>query len=389
MPQARILKLKVPYGEDPRNQGFYWPDSEQKRTEINSVKRNSPAAFEATYQGRPGAREGSIFLDSDLNAFFATTVDGVPFPVTDFQNGIMAPTVRAFCSRGHMVAQAWDTAFSTTLESAWTVGVTGLLVPCQSYHCQEDPALLGPCDFHYDVLILDIFRKRLDFAGLIPAMRGSHRLWAPTEIVIEKRASGIDAIAALKSSGLPIVETYPREGKRERAVNSVGLKGAGSVQGWCRQHRVLTPQNASWLAAWRAEMKDFSGDDDASSDQVDATVHLVQRAIILGSSMLTIPSDWQPERTGIPGYLDPAAILPNGPLSTDPRAVMLSLIGNLPDNVTDPYEGTCSHCIHLDKSRNNFCLLHKRNMLPLDSCELYADTPIPDMQSIVDSFRQN
>ena len=134
----RTLRIRVPFGVDPSGQGFYWPTSKQKRSEVMTVKRNSPSDFESIYQGHPGARQGTIFLNSDLNAFYATEINGQPFPHTELILGLSSPYTRAFTSRGFCIIQAWDTAFSTTLTSAWTVCVTSLFVPCQLYHCGED-----------------------------------------------------------------------------------------------------------------------------------------------------------------------------------------------------------------------------------------------------------
>ena len=382
--KVRLRRIRAFFGTDPKGMGFYWPTSEQKRSEVLSVKRNSPSDFEAIYQGRPGAREGSVFLEADLNAFYALEVNGVPFAPTELVLGLNSAPIRAFTKQGYCVLQAWDTAFSTTMSSAWTVCVTALLVPCQKYHCGEDEKLLGPCEYHYDVLLLDVFRKRLDFAGLLPELRRLHILWNPQEIVIEKKASGIDAIAALKNSTLPIIPVTPRDGKRERAVNSVGLKTAGSVQGWFRQHRVLTPPFAHWLEKWRTELKDFSGSDDTSSDQVDATVHLITRAIIMGSSMVTLPTDWTPERSAIPAHLlgmnQPGAFN-----QADPRAVALSTIGALPELSEDPFWGTCSRCIHQGDKRP--CPIQGRRMLAMDSCDHFSDTPDVDTNALAEAFR--
>lgn len=284
--------MKAVYGTDPKAQGFFWIESEQKRTEAWTVRRGSPADFEAVYQGRPGQRAGVIFLEDDLRAHYK--------PPLGLILGPTQPAVAAFLANGHMRLQSWDTAFSTTSQSAYTVCVTAMLIACNEYHCGESAEDQGPCDSHFDVYILDVFRKRMDFAELIPAIRIQANTWRPQEIVIEKKASGIDAIASLASSGLPIVPVTPRDSKKARALNTVGIKSAGSVQGWFRQHRVLTPnpdqENGGffipWFENWKSELRDFSGDDDTSSDQVDATVHLVTRAIILSSGAVILPSGW-------------------------------------------------------------------------------------------------
>lgn len=366
-----VLKVKCPYGIDPRGQGFFWPESDQKRSEVLQVRRGQPAVFEATYQCRPGSREGSIFLASDINNYYRTIIKGHEFSPVELSMGIHSPNAKAFIQSGHMCIQAWDTAFSTTSTAAHTVCATGLLVPCQSYHRGEDPSVVGQCEFHFDVLLLNIFRKRIDWGGLVEAFKEQYQLFKPQEVAIEKKASGIDLIAAMESTGIPLIPMPANQSKGARAVNSVTLKTAGSVQGWFRQHRVLVPVYAKWLDAWQKEMKDFSGNDDASSDQVDATVHLITRAIQLGSSMISLPLDWIPERTGAPGYLAEDNFRPQDPASEDPRALILSMLGDLPNLTVDPYDGTCSRCVH---DGVHFCRIQGRRMLPVDSCDYYADT---------------
>ena len=360
--------LKLRYAPDSTGFGFFWPESEQKLKEALTVRRASPADFEATYQCRPGQRTGNIFLAQDLEYYFK--------PPAHLELGIQSPAVAEFIRNGHGVFQAWDTAFSTTSQSAHTVCVTGLFVPCDQYHCGEDPAILGPCEHHFDVLILHVFRERIDWGGLISAVKTLYYRWRPQEIIIEKKASGISLIQALQSSDLPIIGVGATDSKGARALNSVGVQSAGSVQGWFRQHRCmvpayttqLPPPELAWLPVWMAEMKDFSGADDASSDQVDATVHLVTRAIMMGAGMAVLPSDWSPERSALPQRDAANAFTPEG--LSDPRLNDLLFIADLPNNVENPFFGTCSNCTH---NGVTFCPIQKRRMLALDSCEYYEN----------------
>ena len=367
---APAIKLQLVYAIDEAARGFYWPESEQKRLELMSVARGSPMIFESTYQGRPGRREGSIFLSADLDNFFHP-----PLGINGescLSLGIQSPDTAAFLASAHGVFQAWDTAFSSSSQAAHTACITGLFVPCSSYHCGEDESIFGPCDFHFDILILDVFRERVDWGGLVSALKTQFHKWRPSEIIIEKKASGISLIQSMKNSGLPIIEAKADESKGARATNSIGVKSAGSVQGWFRQHRVMVPADVScaWLDGWRAEMKDFSGDDDASSDRVDATVHLIQRAIFLGSASAVLPQDWAPEKSGTPARLSEsqaAALLLDNP---DPRAQTLAAIAMLPSWANDETWGLCGSCYNYT---DGFCKIHQRRVLSLDSCDSYLN----------------
>lgn len=362
---STTTKMKVGYAYDTTKQGFYWAGSQQKRREIMAVVRGAPAVFEATYQGRPGAREGSIFLSADLNAFYS--------PPPDLHLGMLSPEIQQFCSRGHAVLQSWDTASSLASQAAHSVCVTSLLVPCSSYHCNEDPAIFGPCEFHFDVLLLDIFRKKLDWGQLLAAAKELNQLWRPQHIIIENKSSGIQLISELLST-LPVIGITPVDSKAARALTSVGELAAGSAQGWFRQHRVLTPPSAPWLEPWRREMKDFSGASDAASDQVDATVHLIRHAINLGATAATLPSDWTPERS----ELSPHALAaeqfnyPDLADNPDPRAQFLISMSELPNLSEDPFSGTCARCVNF-RTDSSFCARFSRRVVAMDSCGDFED----------------
>lgn len=359
-------KYKIVYAPDEAGYGFFWVESKQKLEEALSVRRNAPADFEAVYQGRPGQREGSIFLEADLNAFFDPG-----FNISEFTLGVASPFVARFVQSGHAVGQAWDTAFSTSSQAAYSVCVTGLFVPCQEYHRGEDPALVGPCEYHFDVLILDVYRKRIDWGDLVNAVKVQYALWKPFEVVIEKKASGQSLIQNFSATSIPIQGVGAKDSKGDRALNSVTTKTAGSVQGWFRQHRVRTPVEAPWLEKWRAELKDFSGAEDSSSDQVDATVHLITRAILMGATMAVLPTDWKPEYSVISN----AQVDSNRPdLSTitDSRMGILVSLEMLKDLHEDPFQGTCARCSH-EGDQAAGCKIMGRRMLPFDSCPSFIE----------------
>ena len=109
---SRPKQIKVLYATNVSQHplGFYWPSSDQKRSEVLAVKRNSPSDFESVYQCRPGQREGSIFLADDLNAFYEAPLG--------LSLGINSPDVAEFVKRCKgIIIQGWDTAFSTTNQS--------------------------------------------------------------------------------------------------------------------------------------------------------------------------------------------------------------------------------------------------------------------------------
>ncbi|MDE2232569.1 MAG: hypothetical protein KGJ90_00355 [Patescibacteria group bacterium] len=355
---SETIKVQFHYGVDTSGtgEGFFWLESEQKRKEALSVRRNSPSDFESTYQGNPGAREGSIFIESDF-AYYD--------PPENLEAGILAPDVKKYCKHGHGIFQAWDTAFSDTIDSAYTVGVTGLFVPCDRYHCDENPQLMGFCDNHFDIIILDVFRKKLDWGGLVAAVKMASNKWEPELLIVEKRATGISLFQSLSAANIPVIGIDVKEGKKYRAIRGTN---AGSAQGWFRQHRVLFPSNASWLQVFKAELKDFSGDESARTDQVDAVVHLINYAITIGARASLLPTGWNPDRIVPDGVIEAARAKNGDSLIRDNRAEILTFIGDLPELTVDPYEGTCARCSYYD---NGHCGFWHRQTVAVDVCERY------------------
>jgi phage terminase large subunit-like protein len=338
---------------------FFWPEAPEKRKEAQLVRRGSPADFESVYQCRPGRRDSAVFSAEDF-AYYA--------PPVGLQIGLLSPAVAAFCAKGSGIWQAWDTAFSKTVGAAYTVGITGLFIACNSYHRGESPEILGPCEPHFDIAVLNVFRDKVEAGdlggkGLLPAVRSEHRKWRPEAVIIENRASGIELIHALPSFDIPVIGVTAKEGKRARALSSVD--GAGSAQGWFKLHRVLFPLKAPWKEALETELKDFVGDESGLTDQVDALVHLVVYAIRLGSQTMLLPSDWSPERIGEAGALQTMNDLASDLAQTDPRARILEGIGFLPSLGEDPFSMSCGGC---KAYLNGNCATHHRRVTPFDIC---------------------
>lgn len=355
------VKYKLFYGTD--STGFYWPGSAQKRREILGVKRNQPSTFESVYQGRPGRRVGRIFMADDFNYY--------PQPPT-LALGITDPAMRAFCAKG-VVYQAWDTAFSTSDQSAWSVCVTALFEPCDKYHRDEPFDIFGPCEPHLDVIILDVFREKMDWGGLLNAAKTQNHKWHPENVLIENRATGISLIQTLPASNVPVIGVSTgNAGKGERAVNVIDQKAAASVQGWYRQWRVLHPQEAPWLNDFEAEHKDFTGVDDGSSDQVDANVHLITHAIKIGMSSTLLPTGYGVNRVPNLGSGSPSEITHDLGITTDPREALLIRLSELEEEAFDPYAGTCGRCSNYSKG---YCRVQQRSVISLDSCEFFS---LPD-----------
>lgn len=319
--------IKYPYGNDPTGQGFFWPEMPEKRAEWLGTKRNSPTVAEAVYQCRPGARENAVFLESDFAYYQAP--DGL-------HQGISHPEVAKFCARGAMVVQGWDTSMSARSDADYSVCVTALMMPSDSYHRDENPQLMGECEAHYVVMILDVFRARLDIGDLVKNGREQFVKWQPNMVVIERKAHGSALMSALENSGIPMEGVDPVDSKRERTVTAIG-QAAGSVQGWFRLHRVRVPtglpEEVDWVPDFRRELKDFSGQKGGKDDQVDATVLVVSYGIREGGSGVTFATGWQ----------DPDQVDKSMAASQDPAADFWAGIQD-ETGMEDPFGGMCGRC---------------------------------------------
>lgn len=361
-------KLKILYGVDPEpnvSGAFYWPSSKHKRNEWLSVKRNSPMIAESVYQCRPGRREGSIFLESDLSAMFEAP--------KNLHMGYDDPETASFLSQFYGVAVGWDTAFEATHEADHTVAVVGGLLPCDKYHRGEDPLIYGPCEPHFDVYLLSVIRKKLEWGDLVQEFRSIHKKWRPIRHIVEKKGSGISLYQSMTAIGIDVEGVLVNESKRSRAISGVE---AGSTQGWFRQWRVRLPVNATWVPDYKREMKDFTGDDDSADDQVDGTVHLVNWAINSGGAMALMSSEWTPEQ--VDKIVGDQEGLPDPTISYLPeRAELLSWIQLSPEYSADPFAECCNACRNqMDQQGRStgFCRVQKRMVVALDRCEEFADT---------------
>lgn len=344
---AEPFYTKWNYAVDPTGDGFFWPDSDQKRRDYFAIKMLRPVEAQAVYQCNPGAKAGTIFIEADFRYFEA--------PI-GLELGRSSPIINQWVDRhGGVIIQGWDTAMSATSKSDHSACATILLLPCESYHrAEQTEDKLGPCPQHFDVLVLEVFRAKLEIGDLIVAIREKYLQWRPLHVVIEKRASGASAMQALANTGIPLEGVTAQENKRDRAVN--GGAGAGSVQGWFRAGRILfpvlpPPLEMDWLPGFIRELKDFTGEKGATDDQVDAFVHAVSWGIREGSSIINFPEGWRtPE--GVDQHM----------LSPDKNEVLRQLSNPveqlLEDGlIFDPFGDRCGRCLNFEK---NFCKFHKR-----------------------------
>ena len=374
-------RIEYTYGIDPLSQGFFWPASSHKRSEYFACKMLTPDVAESVYQCRPGARTGSIFVEADFRYYRAP--HGIDM-------GIRSPAVKEFIEKsGGIVAQGWDTGITASSQSDFTACITVLLVPCFEYHHGEDASLLGPCDTHFDVYLLEVFKAKIEIGDLVTAIREKDQKWQPRIVLIEKKANGTPALQALANSQIPLEGVIPVESKRERAVNGGG--GAGSVQGWYRAGRVLFPELGSpldnsiflsWLPDFIRELKDFTGEKGGRDDQVDAMVHVIGWAIREGGASNSFAPEWQSlagvdAQMGVSQNVGPPSSIGT---SMDSIAHFTAAeshafdVGTLLERgiIFDPFDGMCGRCLNFNQP--GFCKFHRMAVSTIHpACDEYND----------------
>ncbi|MDE1904974.1 MAG: phage terminase large subunit [Rhodospirillales bacterium] len=114
--------------------------------------------------------------------------------------------------------------------------------------------------------LINIWRDRVDFPGLIQAIRDQAAAHAPSAILVEDKASGQSAIQMLhRTTALPVIAVAADGSKESRADLISPLFEAG---------RVYLPESAEWLAAWIDEHVHFPRG--AHDDQCDTTSYALR-----------------------------------------------------------------------------------------------------------------
>jgi hypothetical protein len=372
---STYVRYRAPYGAvDLTKRGFYWPASPTKRKEYETINRRLPRIAAINYDGDMLGGSEAIFRESDFVPYLPP--DGLAMGLASVQVAAWAQGLKGD------IEQAWDTALGQPQSESLTVSLTGLLVPCKQWHCGEDEALIGPCDFHFDVWLLDALVAHLDFSELGTALREQAAKWSPRMVTIEEKQSGVSLLQVFRGSNIPLRGQKVEQGKIERAVNPVrdaGLPipgGAASVQGWGRMGRIRYPMGAPWVlrgpggdinTGFIRRVLGFAGGVRAS-DEFDALVHLVTRAIVrsrkhgrLGSAAVADDEEKMRQRLA---------------MADDARYVAIERIGALFDRVTqpgpttfDPFSGFCGTCSRYGVVDNHeWCALHGRATMALGGC---------------------
>ena len=179
----------------------YWPEKE-----ILAIKEELPIPkWMAQYQQQPTAEEGALIKRDWWKRWPHKATPHVEF-----------------------IIQSWDTAFLKTERSDYSACTTWGVFS----HENEDTGKMLP-----NVILLDAFRKRMEFPELKKVAFELYQQWKPEAFVVEKRASGAPLIFELREMGIPVGEFTPSRGNDKIArVNAVSDLFASGVV-WATEHR--------------------------------------------------------------------------------------------------------------------------------------------------------
>lgn len=100
------------------------------------------------------------------------------------------------------VLQSWDTAFEKHNRADYSACTTW------GVFYQEDESGV----MQANIILLNAFRKRMEFPELKRRAIEEHQEWEPDSIIIEKKATGAPLIYEMRAMGIPVAEFTPGKG---------------------------------------------------------------------------------------------------------------------------------------------------------------------------------
>ena len=348
-----VEDIKVVYGENTEQPGFYWKGMVAKYKEALLNKKNKPAIYETVYQSNPEAVGSKIFRAEDFQDFYLPE---------DIALGRNSEQVLNFMGKMQfdMILQSWDTGLTAESRNdpscCYTIGIRS----CGEFHRGEDKDKENTLDempFHYDIYVLDEWYGRLEIGDLEKEAVNYFNMWNPNQVIVENSIAGIPLIQNLSQFSISVVPVKVQNiSKKSRSINGAN---AGSAQGWSRSGRIFIPRNAPWANELLKELDDFSGAKGKRDDRVDALVQAVNFSIDFGVLNRELPPGWRTEKE-IQARMQ-SIMAPNHPFMQIPHMM---------DNQVNVFYGYCGTCKMFDKTTST-CKLHKRKVTKLDSCYAY------------------
>jgi len=209
-----------------------WPEF-WSLSELSALREElPPMKWNAQYQQQPTGEEGALVKRDWWKVWESDTP-----PPCEF------------------IIQSWDTAFTKNERSDYSACTTWGI-----FNLNEDPN-------NKNIILLDAFKKRMEFPELKQTAYEFYKEWQPDSFVIEAKAAGSPLIFELRQMGIVVTEYTPSRGNDKFVrLNSVtDLFKSGKV--WCPDTR--------WASEVVEEMAAFPNAE--HDDLVDSSVQALIR----------------------------------------------------------------------------------------------------------------
>lgn len=227
-----------------------WPEF-WSLTELEALKLELPLSkWNAQYQQQPTSEEGAIVKREWWRIWEKDNPPNCEF-----------------------IIQSWDTAFTKNERSDYSACTTWGV-----WYLNENPE--DP-----QVILLDAFKRRMEFPELKEKAFNHYKEWEPDAFVVEAKAAGSPLIYELRAMGIPVSEFTPSRGNDKIArINSVSdLFASGKV--WAPATR--------WAEEVMEEMAAFPNSE--HDDLVDSSTQALIR--FRKGGFIRLDSDEQDEPT--------------------------------------------------------------------------------------------
>jgi predicted phage terminase large subunit-like protein len=154
-----------------------WPEFWSLK-ELEALREElPPAKWNAQYQQAPTGEEGALVK----REWWKTWKTDTP-------------------PRCEFIIQSWDTAFTKNERSDYSARTTWGV-----FYLNEDP-------MDVNVILLDAFKKRMEFPELKECAFNGYKEWEPDAFIVEGKASGLPLVFELRRMGIPVSEFTPSRG---------------------------------------------------------------------------------------------------------------------------------------------------------------------------------
>lgn len=125
------------------------------------------------------------------------------------------------------VIQSWDTAFTKSERADYNACTTWGV-----FCLDEDPN-------NVNIILLDSFKKRMEFPELKDAALEQYKIWQPDSFIVEAKAAGAPLIYELRKMGIPVQDYTPTRGTKYQRNDKVAR--LNSVSDMFRSGKVWAP----------------------------------------------------------------------------------------------------------------------------------------------------